>query len=88
MTSTVILLSLAPEFQLDQADIMIHNLVFNVPDLFLDHLLVAEHVVQFGWDGVAEVEDASASATNGEDDDASQSFLTHATPKPWLWFRG
>ena len=50
---------------------MIHNLIFNVTNLFLNHLLVAEHVVQFGWDGVAEVEDASASATNGEDYDAS-----------------
>jgi hypothetical protein len=88
MIGKVVLPSLAPEFQLDQADIMIHNLVFNVPDFFLYHLLVAEHVVQFGRDGVAEVEDASACATNGEDDDASQSFLTHATPKPWLWFRG
>ena len=45
MTGTMILPSLAPHFQLNQADIMIHNLVFNVPDLFLDHLLVAEHVV-------------------------------------------
>jgi hypothetical protein len=71
MTSTVILLSLAPEFQLDQADIVIHNLVFNVTKLFLDQLLVAEHVVQLGWDGIAQVEDASASATNGEDNDAS-----------------
>jgi hypothetical protein len=88
MIGKVVLPSLAPHFQLDQADIMIHNLIFNVANLFLNHLLVAEHVVQFGWDGVAEVEDASACATNGEDDDASQSFLTHATPKPWLWFRG
>jgi hypothetical protein len=71
MTSTVILPSLAPEFQLDQADIVIHNLVFNVTDFFLNDLLVAEHVVQLGWDGVAEVEDASASATNGEDNNAS-----------------
>ena len=50
---------------------MIHNLVFNVTKLFLDQLLVAEHVVQLGWDGVAEVENTSASATNGQDDDAS-----------------
>jgi hypothetical protein len=71
MTGTVILLSLAPEFQLDQADIVIHNLVFNVTNLFLDDLLVAEYVVQLGWDGVAKVEDASASATNGEDNNAS-----------------
>jgi hypothetical protein len=67
----VVLPSLAPEFQLDQADIMIHNLVFNVANLFLDHLLVTEHVVQLGWDGVAQVENASASTANGEDDDAS-----------------
>jgi hypothetical protein len=45
MIGKVVLPSLAPHFQLDQADIMIHNLVFNVPDFFLYHLLVAEHVV-------------------------------------------
>jgi hypothetical protein len=82
MTGTVVLPSLAPEFQLDQANIVIHNLIFNVANLFLDHLLVAEHVVQLGWDGVAQVENASASATNSQNYDASQSFLTHATPKP------
>jgi hypothetical protein len=84
MVGKVVLPSLAPEFQLDQADIVIHNLVFNVPDLFLDHLLVAEHVVQLSWDGVAQVENASTGTTNGKHYDASQSFLTHATPKPWL----
>ena len=63
---------------------MIHNLVFNVTELFLDQLLVAEHVIQLGWDGVAQVENASASTTNSKDDDASQSFLTDAAPKPWL----
>jgi hypothetical protein len=68
MVGTMISPSLAPHFQLDQADIMIHNLIFNVPDLFLDHLLVAEHVVQLGWNGVAEVEDASASTANGKYD--------------------
>jgi hypothetical protein len=88
MVGKVVLPSLAPQFQLDQADIVIHNLVFNVPDLFLDHLLVAEHIVQLGWDGVAQVENASARATNGEDNDASQGFLTNAAPKPRLWFRG
>ena len=84
MTGTVVLPSLAPQFQLDQADIMIHNLVFNVTELFLDQLLVTEHVVQFGWDGVAQVENASASAADRQDYDASQSFLTNAAPKPWL----
>jgi hypothetical protein len=88
MTGKVVLPSLAPQFQLDQADIMIHNLIFNVTKLFLDQLLVAQHVIQLRWDGVAEVEDASASTTNGEDNDASQCFLTNAAPKPWLWFRG
>jgi hypothetical protein len=88
MVGKVVLPSLAPEFQLDQADIMIHNLIFNVPDLFLDHLLVAEHVVQLGWDGVAQVENASACATNGKHNNASQSLLTYAAPKPRLWFRG
>jgi hypothetical protein len=67
---------------------MIHNLVFNVTKLFLDQLLVAEHVIQFGWDGVAEVENASTSAAYSKNDDASQCFLTNAAPKPWLWFRG
>jgi hypothetical protein len=88
MTRKVVLPSLAPQFQLDQADIMIHNLVFNVTELFLDQQLVAEHVIQLGWDGVAEVKDASTGAANSEHDDASQSFLTDAAPKPWLWFRG
>jgi hypothetical protein len=84
MVGKVVLPSLAPEFQLDQADIMIHNLIFNVANLFLDHLLVAEHVIQLGWDGVAQVEDASTGTTNGKHNDASQSFLTHAAPKPRL----
>ena len=64
MTGKVVFLSLAPHFQLDQADIMIHNLVFNVTDLFLNDLLIAEHVIQLGWDGVAQVKDASASTTD------------------------
>lgn len=64
MTRKVVSPSLAPQFQLDQADIMIHNLVFNVTELFLDQLLVAEYVVQFGWDGVAQVKDACSSAAN------------------------
>ena len=63
---------------------MVEHLVFNVTKLFLDQLLVAEHVVQFGWDGVAQVEDASTSAADCQNDDASQSFLTDAAPKPWL----
>jgi hypothetical protein len=37
----VVLPSLALHFQLDQADIVIHNLIFNVTDFFLDDLLVA-----------------------------------------------
>jgi hypothetical protein len=64
MTGKVVLPSLAPQFQLDQADIMIHNLVFNVTKLFLDQLLVAEHVIQLGWDGVAQIENASPSAAD------------------------
>jgi hypothetical protein len=61
---------------------MIHNLVFNVTNLFLNQLLVAQHVVQLGWDGVAEVKNASASTANSKDNDASQCFLTDAAPKP------
>ena len=67
---------------------MIHNLVFNVTKLFLDQLLVAEHVIQLGWDGVAQVENASSSAADRKDYDARNGFLTDAAPKPWLWFRG
>jgi hypothetical protein len=63
---------------------MIHNLVFNVTKLFLDQLLVAQHVVQLGWDGVAEVKNTSASTADSKHDDASQSLLTDAAPKPWL----
>jgi hypothetical protein len=84
MTGKVVSPSLAPEFQLDQADIMIHNLVFNVTKLLLDQLLAAQHVVQLGWNGVAEVKNTSASTANGKHDDASQSLLTDAAPKPWL----
>ena len=64
MTRKVVSPSLAPQFQLDQADIVLHNLVFNISNLLLDNLLVAEHVVQFGWDRVAQVENASASTAN------------------------
>ena len=88
MARKVVSLSLAPEFQLNQVDIMIHNLVFNVTELFLDQLLAAQHVIKFGWDGVAQVENTSASTTNSKDNDASQCFLTDAAPKPWLYFRG
>ena len=31
---------------------------------------------------------ASASAANSKDNNASQSLLTDAAPKPWLWLRG
>ena len=88
MTGKVVSPSLAPQFQLDQADIVIHNLVFNVTKFFLDQLLVAEYIVQLGWDGVAQVKNASASTANRKYNDARDSFLTNAAPKPWLWFRG
>jgi hypothetical protein len=63
---------------------MVEHFVFNVTKLFLDQLLIAEHVVQFGWDRVAEVEDASTSTTDGKYDDACNGVLTYAAPKPWL----
>jgi hypothetical protein len=63
---------------------MVEHFVFNVTKLFLDQLLVAEHVVQLGWDGVAQIENASASTADCKDNDASQCFLTNAAPKPWL----
>jgi hypothetical protein len=44
---------------------VVEHLVFNVTKLSLDQLLVAKYVIQLGWNGVAEVENASASATNG-----------------------
>ena len=71
MARKVVSLSLAPEFQLNQADIMIHNLVFNVTELFLDQLLVAKYVVQFGWNGVAQVKNASTRAADSKNNDAS-----------------
>jgi hypothetical protein len=67
---------------------VVEHLIFNVTEFPLDQLLVAEHVVQLGWDGVAQVEDASASAADSQNNDTSQSFLSHAAPKPWLYFRG
>ena len=87
MTGKVVSPSLAPQFQLDQPDIVIHNLVFDVTELFLDQLLIAEHVIQLGWDRVAQVEDASASTANRKYNDARDSFLADAAPKPWLCFR-
>ena len=65
MTGKMVSPSLAPKFQLDQSDIVIHNLIFNVTKLFLDQLLIAEHVIQLSWDRVAQVEDASTSAADG-----------------------
>ena len=64
MTRKVVSPSLAPQFQLDQPDIMIHNFVFDVTELSLDQLLVAEYVVQLGWDGVTEVKNTCSSAAN------------------------
>ena len=84
MAGKVVSLSLAPHFQLDQADIVIHNLVFNVTKLFLNQLLVAKHVIQFGGDGVAQVENTSSGTADSKDNDASNSFLANAAPKPWL----
>jgi len=84
MIGKVVSPSLAPKFQLDQSDIVIHNLIFNVAKFFLDQLLIAEHVIQLSWDRVAEVEDACTSTTDGEYDDACDGILTYATPKPWL----
>ena len=84
MIGKVVSPSLAPKFQFDQSDIVIHHFVFNVTKLFLDQLLVAEHVIQLGWDRVAQVENASTSTANSQHDDACNSILTYATPKPWL----
>jgi hypothetical protein len=63
---------------------MVEHFVFNVTKLSLDQLLVAQHVVQLGRDGVAQVKYACSSATDSQDNDASQSLLTDAAPKPWL----
>jgi hypothetical protein len=84
MIGKVVSPSLAPKFQLDQSDIVIHHFVFNVTELFLDQLLVAKHVIQLGWDCVAQVEDASTGTANGQYDDACEGILTYPTPKPWL----
>jgi len=84
MIGKVVSPSLAPKFQLDQSDIVIHNLIFNVTKLFLDQLLIAEHVIQLSWDRVAEVEDACTSAADCEYNDACDGVLAYAAPKPWL----
>jgi hypothetical protein len=63
---------------------VIQHLVFNVTELFLNQLLVAKYVIQLGWDGVAQVKNTSASTADSQNNDASQSFLTDAAPKPWL----
>lgn len=34
---------------------MVDHLIFNLPDLLLDHQLIAQHIVKLGWDGVAKV---------------------------------
>ena len=64
MTRKVVSPSLAPQFQLDQADIVLHNLVFNIANLLLDNLLVTEYVIQLGWDGVAQIKNACSSAAD------------------------
>jgi hypothetical protein len=50
---------------------MIEHFVFDVTKLFLDHLLVAKHIIQLGWDGVAQVKDTSTGTADGKHDDAS-----------------
>ena len=84
MIGKVVSPSLAPKFQLDQSDIVIHHFVFNVTKLFLNHLLVAEHVIQLGWDCVTQVKNACTSTANGQYDDACNGVLAYAAPKPWL----
>jgi len=61
---------------------MVDHLIFNLPDLLLDHQLIAQHIVKLGWDGVAEVKNPSASAANCQDNDACNGLLTNAAPKP------
>ena len=84
----MVVLTGSGHLELDDPDIVVTDRVFDVTKLFLDQLLVAKYVIQFGWDGVAEVENTSASTANSQNYDASQSFLTDAAPKPWLYFRG
>jgi len=67
---------------------MVDHLVFNLPDLLLDHLLIAEHVVKLGWDCVDQIKDASRRRTYCQNCKASQGLLLDPTPKPRLLFRG
>ena len=63
---------------------MVEHLIFNFPHLLLDELLIAQHIVKLGRNGIDEIKDASCCRTNGQNCKASQGFLLNPTPKP-LW---
>jgi hypothetical protein len=63
---------------------MVQDLVFDLPNLLLNHLLIAQHIVKLGWHCVDKVKNASRRRTYGQDGKTSQSFLLDPTPKPWL----
>jgi hypothetical protein len=67
---------------------VLHNLVFNFTNLFLNHLLVAEHVIQLGWDGVAEVENASASTANCQEQRCQPKLLDERRAKTLVVAQG
>ena len=70
MVGKVVWPSLASQFQFDQAYVVIQHLILNITNFFLNYLLVAQYIVQFGWDGVTKVKNASASTTNCQHDNA------------------
>lgn len=66
---------------------MVDHLIFNLPDLLLDHQLIAQHIVKLGWDCVYQIKDASRRRTYCQYCKTSQGLLLDATPKPRLLFR-
>jgi hypothetical protein len=67
---------------------MVDHLVFDLPNLLLNYLLIAQHIVKLGWDCVNQIKDASRRRTYCQYCKASQGFLLDPTPKPRLLFRG
>ena len=63
---------------------MVEHLVFDLPHLLLDQLLIAQHIVKFGWDCIDQIKDASGCRTHGQYGKTSQGFLLDPTPEPRL----
>jgi hypothetical protein len=61
---------------------MVLHLVFNVTELFLDELLIAQHIVKLGWDGIDEIKDSSRCRTYRQNSNTSNCLLLDSTPPP------